>query len=272
MSIFRRFLQLNINLSTRVNRLLPARLRIDGNRCFIEEYAPRVEQPGATIWDVGSGAQPYLSPAKRVALGATVVGLDISQEELAAAPAGAYSREVVADICKFSGEAKADSVICQALLEHVPDTAGAIRALASIIRPGGRIFLFVPSRNAFFARINLLLPQEIKRRILYAIFPATHRNQGFQVWYDRCTPAQITRIAEASGLEVEEQRLFWISGYFKPFFPVFMAWRVLQGLIWLMLGEEAAETFILVLRKPEQTNDTPHTNASLPNAACDVPI
>jgi SAM-dependent methyltransferase len=251
MGILRKFLDWNTWLSTATDQFLPVWLRQDGNRCFLDEYAPRLEEEGATIWDVGSGSQPYLSPARREALGATVVGLDISHKELAAAPAGAYSRTVVADVCRFSGEAEADSVICQALLEHVPDTQGAIRALASIVRPGGHIYLFVPSRNAVFARINLVLPQGLKRRILFTVFPAARHNQGFQVWYDNCTPRHITRIALAHGLVVEEQRLFWISSYFKPFFPAFLAWRLLQGLVWLVLGSQAAESFVLVLRKPE---------------------
>ena len=248
--IIRKFIDWNVNLSTRLDNLLPISLRQDGNRCFLEEYAPRVEEVGAKIWDVGSGSQPYLSASRRLELGATVVGLDISNEELAAAPDGAYSHQVVADICQFSGDASADSVICQALLEHVPDTAGAIRALASIVRPGGRIYLFVPSRNALFARANLMLPHQLKRRILFSVFPTARDNQGFQVWYDRCTPAQITCLAHSNGLVVEEQRLFWVSSYLKPFVPAFLAWRLCQSLARLMLGSEAAETFILVLRKP----------------------
>ena len=99
-----------------------------------------------------------------------MVGLDIDGKELSAAPDGLYDRTAAADITKYRGQGDADLVICQALLEHVHDTGRALEAIASILKPGGRALIFVPSRNAVYARLNLLLPENLKRRILFAFF------------------------------------------------------------------------------------------------------
>jgi SAM-dependent methyltransferase len=61
--------------------------------------------------------------------------------------------------------------VCQALLEHVSDVNGAFESIASILRPGGQAVIFVRSRNAVFARINLVLPEKFKRWILFQVFP-----------------------------------------------------------------------------------------------------
>jgi 2-polyprenyl-6-hydroxyphenyl methylase/3-demethylubiquinone-9 3-methyltransferase len=246
----RRFIATNVALCELIDRLLPERLRTDGNARFLKEVLPRALVPGSLVYDIGGGARPYVSPEEKVRLGLRVVGLDISAAELAAAPPGAYDRVIVADLCTFTGPSDGDQVICQALLEHVPDAAAAIRALATTTRPGGRIFLFAPSRNALFARLNLMLPERLKRRILFAIFPSKARgHDGFRAWYDCCTPGAVERLARANGLEVEERQLFWISSYFKPFVPAFVAWRMFQGFAWLLFRDNAAETFYFVLRK-----------------------
>ncbi len=70
-------------------------------------------------------------------------------------------------------------MICQALLEHVPSTERAFRAIGSLLKPGGLALIFAPSRNAVFARLNLLLPQRLKRAILFAVFPESRYRDGY---------------------------------------------------------------------------------------------
>jgi 2-polyprenyl-6-hydroxyphenyl methylase/3-demethylubiquinone-9 3-methyltransferase len=140
-------------------------------------------------------------------------------------------------------------VICQALLEHVRDTGGAFRAISSILKPGGRAILFVPSRNAVFARLNLLLPETWKRRILFSIFPEMQRDHGFPAFYHQCTPAGFARLSGQYGLVTEDRRLYFQSDYFRFCFPLHAVWRIWTLLFRLVAGPAAAETFTLVLRK-----------------------
>ena len=254
MGFTRTLIDTNVGLSRLLDTALPARLREDGNKTFVREFLPRAVNPGDTVYDLGGGSRPFVTLADKQRLELTVVGLDIDADELAAAPAGIYDRQIAADLCTFDGPGDADVVVCQATLEHVPDTAGAIRALASTIKPGGRIFIFAPSRNALFARLNRALPEGVKRRALYALFPdKAEGHDGFKGYYDRCTPREIEQLAAANGLVVDERRLFWISSYFMVFTPAFAAWRAWQGIAYALLGKNAAETFIYVLRKPETT-------------------
>jgi len=248
----RAFINGNIRLSHSFDKLLPAKLRVDGNRHFIECFAPRFLAEGQRVFDIGGGKNPYISVDRKQELGLTVTALDIQADEMARAPAGAYDESICADISSYRGNADADLVICQALLEHVKDVGGAFEAIASMLKPGGRALIFVPSRNAVFARLNLLLPQKIKERILFAIYPQTRRNQGFVSYYDRCTPRDFRRLGEGNGLVVEEAEYYFVSSYFRFFFPAYLLWR-----LWLLgfhavAGNQAAETFSMALRKPEE--------------------
>lgn len=250
-SLLRYFITANVRVSRAFDRLLPGALRVDGNLTFATSYVPRALVAGDTVYDLGGGSRPFVDLATKQRWQLTVVGVDVSAEELAAAPDGIYDRTIAADLCVFTGAGDADSVICQATLEHVPDGNGAMRAIASSLKPGGRAYIFAPSRNALFARLNLLLPEAFKRRFLFAAFPNKAKgHDGFPAFYDRCTPREFERNAVSHGLVVEERRLFWMSAYLTVFAPAFVAWRIAQGFAYLLLGDNAAETFIYVLRKP----------------------
>jgi SAM-dependent methyltransferase len=249
MTAARRLIDLQTRLTGRFDRLLPEDFRIDGNREFLDAVVPEYLKAGAVVYDVGGGKNPVVGCERKAALGLRVVGLDIDGEELSRATEGLYDRTVAADITIYKGEADADLVICQALLEHVRDTGGALRAIASILKPGGRALIFVPSRNAVYARLNLLLPEDLKRKILFAIFPEMRRDHGFRAFYNRCTPAAFSRMARACGMAVEQERVYFHSDYFRFFFPLHAVWRVWTMLFRRIAGSQAAETFTLVLRK-----------------------
>jgi 2-polyprenyl-6-hydroxyphenyl methylase/3-demethylubiquinone-9 3-methyltransferase len=242
------------------DRFLPDAFRRDGNRDFADQLVPTQLVPGALIYDVGGGKHPNVGEWRRLQLGLSIVGLDIDAEELAAAPAGAYERTICADISSYRGSADADLAICQAVLEHVSNTDAAMRALASIIKPGGTVLLFLPSRTAVYAALNRILPHVWKRWLLYRIYPRSQQVQGFPAYYDRCTPSQILNLARKHGLEVESARYFFYSDYFSFCFPLHVAWRMWQLLFRLLRGNQAAETFSLVLHKaagkPIETRNT----------------
>lgn len=258
MGLARAFVDANVELSRRIDSLLPARVREDGNTCFIETFMPRAFQPNTTVYDLGGGSRPCISRDEKERLSLTIVGLDIAADELAAAPLGVYDRTIVHDLCDFVGDADADAIICQATMEHLPDNRGAMRALATTVKPGGRAFIFAPSRNAVFARLNMALPESLKRHLLFALFP--HKAQGhdgFKAYYDHCTPSQIEALAREHGLDVEERRLFWTSSYFTVFAPAFVAWRLWQALAYIVMRDDAAESFAFILRKPASRAQPP---------------
>jgi 2-polyprenyl-6-hydroxyphenyl methylase/3-demethylubiquinone-9 3-methyltransferase len=248
-SLAHRFLHSQRALSERFDRLLPADYKVDGNRDFVENWIAQHLKPGMSVYDIGGGKNPILSLREKQRLGLRLTGLDIDAEELAASPPAIYDKKICADIMEFQGDGDADLVICQALLEHVRDSRAAIRAIASILKPGATALIFLPSRNAVFARMNLLLPQALKRKILYTVFPFTRRNQGFRAYYDHCTLGDFQRIAAGSGLAVDVGKAYFSSGYFTFFFPLYFVWRLWVLLFRFFAREQAAETFSMALRK-----------------------
>ncbi len=248
--VLRRFIDSQRRLSARLEDRLPERYRVDGNQDFIERVVPHFVRPGVTIYDVGGGKKPFLDPERKAQLGVRVVGLDIDEAELDRAPAGAYDSTICADVTRYQGQGDADIVICQALLEHVPDTDAAMSAIAGMLKPGGVALLFVPCRNAMFARLNLVLPEVVKRHLLFGLYPSARGRQGFPAWYDRCTPREMRAIARDHGLHVVALKVYFSSRYFSFLFPLHVAWRSWVMAFERLVGEQAAESFSLVLRKP----------------------
>jgi SAM-dependent methyltransferase len=231
---------------------LPKRFLIDGNQDYLKRLLPEnlAKLPvHSTIYDVGCGKNPAISIDLKRRLQARVIGIDLSAKELLQSPSGAMDQCIEADICHYRGEGDGDLLLCQALLEHVSDVNQAFIAMSSILRQGGRALIFVPSRNAIFARLNMLLPQKAKLLLLHNIFPGTRRDQGFPCFYNRCTPRDFRLLAAQHGFEVEEIHPYYVSKYLSFFFPLYLFWR-----LWILLfekinREQAAETFCMKLRR-----------------------
>lgn len=230
-------------------RFMPEFFRTSGNGDYIAVVVPQHLRPGMAVCDIGGGKRPLIARDVKERMGLRVTGLDIDAEELARAPAGLYDETVCADITEYEGNSQADLVICQAVLEHVANTEKALCSIASCLKKGGVALLFVPSRNAAYARLNMVLPDAWKKWIIRKVMPESAHMRGFRAYYDRCTPRQFRAMADRCGFEVEEVKCYFISSYFSHFFPLYVAWRCWMRLFYLCSGENAAETFTMVLRK-----------------------
>jgi SAM-dependent methyltransferase len=240
-----------VALSRAFDQLLPRSFRVDGSKDFKQRIVPNYLRPGLVIFDVGGGARPCVDLETKRRLGLTVAGVDIDEQQLAKAPRGLYDRTIVADITTFAGQNAADIVVCKSTLEHVRGTEAAFATMARLLKPGGALLVFVPSRNALYARLNMLLPQRLKLRLLSAFMPNRADHLGFPAMYDHCTPQDFRRFSASCGLQVEELRPYYISSYFSVLFPLYLFWRAWIVGYRLISREHAAESFALVARKPE---------------------
>jgi len=238
-----------VALSGAFDGLLPKKFVLDGYLDFQGGFAPRFLAPGMLIYDVGGGKNPFINPQRKRELGLRVIGLDIDPLELAAAPQGSYDVTICEDIARYRGVGDGDVVVCAALLEHVRDTEAALAALHSILKPGGIALLFVPSRHAVYARLNLLIPHKLKQKILYAVFPETWRCQGFRAYYNRCTPYDLGVIARTLGFQAVDFKPYFFSSYFSFFFPFYALWRIWMLIFYCFSRDQAAETFSIALKK-----------------------
>jgi 2-polyprenyl-3-methyl-5-hydroxy-6-metoxy-1,4-benzoquinol methylase len=239
-----------VALSRAFDRLLPQSFRVDGSKDFKQRIVPSHLRPGLVIYDIGGGGRPCVDMETKRRLGLTLIGLDIDEEEFTKALPGLYDHTIVADVTSYQQREVADLVVCKSTLEHVSDTGAALAAMARLLRPGGTLLVFAPSRNALYARLNVLLPEHVKRRLLSAFMPGQADHLGFPAKYDHCTPRHFCRSIAGQGLEIKELRPYYISSYFSILFPVYVVWRAWILAYRAVAGEQAAETFALIARKP----------------------
>ena len=161
---------------------------------FIRSHA---ELAGKRMIDVGCGGS-ILSEGLAQA-GALVTGIDLGEELLAVAREHAQIGGLSIDYRLISVEALAaeqpasfDHVACMEMLEHVPDPASVVRACATLVKPGGRVFFSTLNRN-----LKAYLLAIVGAEYLLKMIPkGTHDFSAF------IRPSELGRWARDAGLEL----------------------------------------------------------------------
>jgi len=118
---------------------------------YVEEHSGGLA--GKKVLDVGCGGG-ILSEgmAQR---GAEVTGIDMGEAPLTVARLHLYESGAKVDYQRSTVEQFAqqhpdqyDVITCMEMMEHVPDPASVIRACATLVKPGGHVFLSTINRNA----------------------------------------------------------------------------------------------------------------------------
>lgn len=242
--MFRRFIRWQVGLSKRIDERVFGAMSLDGNGHYLR-FISEVVRDGSVIADVGGGKRPFFSPDTVVSKRLSVTGIDIDGAELERAPTGAYARVIVSPLEGIDGPATHDIVIAQSVLEHVINGEQAILGCASLLRSGGELFTFCPNRRAWFAVLNRVLPENIKRKILFGIFPEKREKQGFPAHYDGCTPDEMRSNMAAAGLNVIRIDCFFVSSYFMFFFPLYLLWRLVNFPLMKIWPYRYCETFAI---------------------------
>ena len=107
---------------------------------------------GKKILDVGCGGG--ILSESMATKGAIVTGIDLGEELINVAELHSLDTGVNVDYQTISVEqlasqqaASFDSVTCMEMLEHVPDPIAIIEACATLVKPGGYVFLSTLNRN-----------------------------------------------------------------------------------------------------------------------------
>lgn len=245
------FFRANMKTSRVFDSIFPAKYgQAAGDALRIYDYL----EPGMTVADIGGGKRPALDVEAVQKLGITYVGLDLDPDELACAPEGVYQRTEVLDLTEGHHrlDAAFDLIICKHTLEHVEDGDAALANLIRMLKPGGRCLIAAPCRHAVFARINLMMPEQLKRKLLFWMFPNKFDVGGFPARYHRSSPPEFADIVRANGAEVTELRIWYWSSYFTPVFPAYVAWR-LYSLAQAALNRGYCERFEMVIMKRSES-------------------
>jgi len=108
---------------------------------------------GLRALDVGCGGGILADSMARK--GAQVLGIDLSTKPLKVAQLhameagteGVEYREVAVEALAAEQPASFDVVTCMEMLEHVPDPASVVQACATLVKPGGWVFVSTLNRN-----------------------------------------------------------------------------------------------------------------------------
>lgn len=157
-------------------------LRINPSRYHLESWVARAAKQGATkafrVLDAGAGHAPYRSLFDQV----TYETMDFAKVEGKAYGSLDY-------VCNIEAmpmpDYSYDLVICNQVLEHVPEPVAVLRELARVTKPGSQIWLSAP------------------------LFYAEHE-QPYD--FHRYTQFAWRTMAEKAGLIVVE--ISWLEGYF----------------------------------------------------------
>jgi 2-polyprenyl-6-hydroxyphenyl methylase/3-demethylubiquinone-9 3-methyltransferase len=156
-----------------------------------------VELKGAAALDVGCGGG-ILSEALARA-GARVLGIDLSQAVLDVAELHALEgkievqyKSIAAEQLAMEQPAAFDLVTCMELLEHVPDPAATVAALAALVKPGGDVVLSTLNRKPLAFAVAIIGAEYIAR-----LLPrGTHEYLKF------IRPSELARWGREAGLEL----------------------------------------------------------------------
>ncbi len=161
--------------------------------------AQRTTLPGASVLDVGCGAG-LLSEAL-AGEGARVIALDLAPELIKVAKLHRLESGVSVDYRLQSVETLAaempgqfDAVTCMEMLEHVPDPAAIIAACATLLKPGGRLFVSTLNRT----------PAAFALAIVGAEYIARVLPKGTHQYRDFIKPSELGAWLRSAGLRLDD--------------------------------------------------------------------
>ena len=186
-----------------LHKLNPTRLayiRDTACRHFDRDAKARKCLDGLRVLDIGCGAGILCEPLCR--LGATVVGADPAEANIAAAQLHAEAGGLAIDYRTTTAEALAqagerfDLVLAMEVVEHVADLAAFVRCCAGMVTAGGLMVTATLNRTLKSFALAIVGAEYVLRWLPRG----THR------WDKFVTPNELEAVLERNGLRVFDQR------------------------------------------------------------------
>lgn len=159
----------------------------------------RAQLDGTSVLDVGCGGG-LLSEAM-AKLGARVTAIDLAEDLVKVATLHSLESGVQVDYRVQSVEALAaerpgsyDIVTCMEMLEHVPDPAAILQACATLLKPGGHLFVSTLNRT----------PAAFALAIVGAEYVARLLPRGTHQYASFIRPSELGSWLRAAGLQLDD--------------------------------------------------------------------
>ena len=168
-------------------------------RSWIIKRLDRFARGEPSFFEVGIGCCVYTEIlAKR----GQVFAVDINESFVAAANRIPSVEASVSDICLESLPIAADVALCSEVLEHVPDSASALKNIYSSLKPGGYLILTTPNSFSTVELVARLL--KFKPIVAFAkfVYGESVDDLGH---INRMTRGQLEKQILDAGFEIVEQ-------------------------------------------------------------------
>jgi len=173
----------------------------DDARALFLRMVVRHAKPDGLALDLGCGKYSYAMPSRQ--FGRQVIGMDMC-------PALRHNTWVS---CRVTGDVyhiplpanSIDLIVMRFMMEHLERPLAAMREIARVLRPGGKLLVLTPNRRHYVAQIALLTPDWFHR--WYLGRRGHPQEVSFPTLYRANTPGVLRKLAERVGLGLTELKI-----------------------------------------------------------------
>lgn len=252
MSSFRAFIDRNKRLSALTRNRLPPHWIGEDLKTVQERLVPELIQRLETplVIDLGGGRRCAFAAQTPADSGATLVAMDISEEELR------LNRDVALRVAADATrplplrDASVDLIVSRSVVEHLEDTQTHIAHAYRCLKKGGYLVSVFPSRYSPFAILNRIMGNELARSILFYFHPGFKDSCGFKAYYNKCYYTAFKAMLEKEGFDIIDVRVrYFQSLYYDFFYPAFLASLAYDLIIQSVGAKNLGAQILIVARK-----------------------
>ena len=212
-------------MNTRADYILPF---VRGPRVLDVGCAAHEPEPGAPYWLHGLLRQKFPE----------VVGLDVSQENVAKLRAAGFANLVVENAETFDLKSQFDTIVAGELIEHLSNPGSFLRRAREHLRPQERVILTTPYPFSAYAWLYATLK-----------YPKTCENPEHTTWF---CPRTMGELSQRAGLRLTHWQPIEVWGVDVPS----RAYRTFVGLMtvvrWLIPARLRCTSMLYLLEAAEE--------------------
>lgn len=215
--MIRRFISFNKKISRSIKARCPKLFVGDNSH---EELGQRIwadiaALPAKSVLECGGIDRPLLRKQDV----SEYIGLDIESRP---ACYEVYHKFIVQSV-EQPIDVRVDMVISTTLMEHVPDTSAAFKAVHGALRPGGTTHHYIPCKWHPYSIALRLVGWRMQRYLINLLRPEAAGVSGYRTFFDNCSPGGLRRaMLQAGFADINIKPYYRAADYFEMLVPVYV--------------------------------------------------